>query len=143
MKKRLKGWNSCIIVGNLKYDMLDSQNHLWELPPFPTWLKASIASAIQGEDTIDQETIHMSMSPTLEARSYHSMYAFGNHIHVVSVKEHLTISDNGITTTFEWMCVWRPNDQRPIVANLEYVGWVKGILELNYGVLNIAVLLCN
>jgi len=50
---------------------------------------------------IDQETIHMSMSLTLEARSYRSMYAFGNHIYVVSAKKHFTISDSGIVTTFE------------------------------------------
>jgi hypothetical protein len=28
---------------------------------------------------------------------------------------------------------------RLVVANLEYVGWVEEILELNYGVLNIVV----
>jgi len=38
---------------------------------------------------IDQETIHMSMSLTLEGRSYQSMYAFGNHIHMVNAKDHL------------------------------------------------------
>jgi hypothetical protein len=32
---------------------------------------------------------------------------------------------------------------RLVVANLEYVGWVEKILELNYGVLNTVVLLCN
>jgi hypothetical protein len=35
------------------------------------------------------------------------------------------------------------DDQRPIFAKLEYVGWVEEILELNYGVLNIIVLLRN
>jgi hypothetical protein len=30
--------------------------------------------------------------------------------------------DNGITATFEHVCVLGPNDQRPVVANLEYVG---------------------
>jgi len=71
------------------------------------------------------------------------MYVFGNHICVVNVEEHLTINDSGITTTFEQVCVLGPNDQRPIVANLEYLGWVEEILELNYGVLNTMVLLCN
>jgi hypothetical protein len=76
-------------------------NHLWVLPSFPTWPRASIALAIQGGDTIDQETIHMSMSPMLKTRSYQSMYAFGNHIQVVSAKEHFTTSDSGVATTFE------------------------------------------
>jgi hypothetical protein len=71
------------------------------------------------------------------------MYAFGNHIHVVSVEEHLTTNDSGVNATFEHVCVSGPNDQRSVVANLKYVGWVKEILELNYGVLNTMVLLCN
>jgi hypothetical protein len=33
-------------------------------------------------------------------------------------------------------------DLRPVAADLEYVGWVEEILEVNYGVLNIVVL-CN
>jgi hypothetical protein len=45
--------------------------------------------------------------------------------------------------TFEQECVLGSNDQRPILAKLEYVGWVEEILELNYGVFNIVVLLCN
>jgi hypothetical protein len=71
------------------------------------------------------------------------MYAFGNHIHVVNAKEHLTTYDNGVVATFEQACDSRPNDQKPIIAKLKYVGWVEEILELNYGVLNIVVLLCN
>jgi len=85
----------------------------------------------------------MSMSLMLEAKSYRSMYAFENHICVVNAKEHLTTNDNGITAMFEQVCVSRPNDQRPILAHLECVGWVEEILELNNGVLNIVVLLCN
>lgn len=32
--------------------------------------------------------------------------------------------------------------QCPILVKLEYVGWVEEILALNYGVLNIVVMLC-
>jgi hypothetical protein len=69
------------------------------------------------------------------------MYVFGNHIHVASVEEHLTTRDNGLVATFEQAYVLGPNDQRLVIAR--YVGWVEEILELNYGVLNIVVLLCN
>jgi hypothetical protein len=37
------------------------------------------------------------------------MYAFGNHIHVVSVKKHLTTYDSGVVATFEQACVSGPN----------------------------------
>lgn len=72
------------------------------------------------------------------------MLAFGNHNRVSNVKEHLTTQNNCIVAAiFEQECVSRPNDRRPMVAKLEYVGWVEEILELNYGILNFVVLLCN
>jgi hypothetical protein len=49
------------------------------------------------------------------------MYAFGNHLHVSRGEEHLTTRDNGIVIMFEQECVSRPNDQRLILAKLEYV----------------------
>lgn len=85
----------------------------------------------------------MSMPPTMEARSYRTMYAFSYCVHVSNVEKHLTTCDNGVATTFEQICILRQNDTRPIVTNFEYVRWVEGILELNYGILKIVVLLCN
>jgi hypothetical protein len=43
----------------------------------------------------------MSMPLALEAWSYSVMYAFGNHIWVSSVEEHLTTFDNVFVATFE------------------------------------------
>jgi hypothetical protein len=71
------------------------------------------------------------------------MYDYGNHTHVLSVEEHTTTSDCGVVVTFEQECMLGWNDQTPIVAKLEYVGWVEKILKLNYGMLNNIVLLCN
>ncbi len=68
---------------------------------------------------------------------------FGNHIRVSSAKEHLTTCDSGVVVTFEQKCVSIPNDYKLVLAKLEYVGWVEGMLKLNYKVLNIVVLLCN
>jgi hypothetical protein len=47
----------------------------------------------------------MSMSPTLEATTYHAMYVFGNHLRVSSGEKHFTTRDNGIVATFEQECV--------------------------------------
>jgi hypothetical protein len=46
-------------------------------------------------------------------------------------------SGSGIERNFEQECVFGSNDQRPTLAKLEE------ILELDYGVFNIVVLLCN
>ncbi len=50
------------------------------------------------------------------------MYAFGNHLRVSSSEKHLTTWDSGIVATFEQESILGPNDQQPILTNLEYVG---------------------
>jgi hypothetical protein len=40
-------------------------------------------------------------------------------------------------------CVLGPNDENPILAKLEYIGWVEIFLEFNYRVLKLVVLFCN
>jgi hypothetical protein len=52
-------------------------------------------------ETIEKDVLHMSMPPTLEVRSYRTMFAFGNHIHVSIAKKHLTTFDRGVATIFQ------------------------------------------
>ncbi len=118
-------------------------DELKEVPPFLVWIRNAIAIAIKNGDKINKNMLHMSMPPKLQARPYRAMYAFGTHIRVSNVEKHLTTLDSGVAATFQHECISRPNDQRSIIAKLEYVGWVEEILELNYGVLKIVVLLCN
>jgi hypothetical protein len=113
------------------------------MPPFAVWIRTAISNAIKDGEEIDKHTLHMSMPPTLATRSYHLIYALGNHIKVSSVEEHLKTLDSGVVATFEHECISRPNDQILMLGKLKYVGWVEEILELNYGILKIVVLLCN
>jgi hypothetical protein len=76
-------------------------NDLAPLPPFAMCIKASIAYAIKNGEIINKVTMHISMPLTLEAMSYQSMYAYGNHICVSSVEEHLRTSDCGVVVTFQ------------------------------------------
>jgi hypothetical protein len=73
------------------------------------WIRASIASTLNDGDTIGKAMVHMSMPSTLEAMSYRTMYAYGNHTCVASAKEHLT-NDYGVVATFEQECILGPND---------------------------------
>jgi hypothetical protein len=50
------------------------------------------------------------------------MYAYGNHIHVASAKENLTMTDCSVVAIFEQECISSPNDQRLVLTQLEYVG---------------------
>ncbi len=116
-------------------------DHLQELPPFLEWIQNAIATTVKEGKVIERDVVHMSMPPTLEVQSYWTMWKFGSHIHVSSIKEHLTTCDNGVITTFEQECVSWPNDQ--LLQNWSMWDGLKKILELNYGVLTMVVLLCN
>ncbi len=118
-------------------------NHLMEVPPFSTWVKYSIVVAIKNGYVIKKDVVHISKPPTLEAKSYQVMWAFGYHIHVSSVGKHLTTCGNGMATNFEEECVLRPNDKNLMLAKLEYMGWVEEISKQNFGVLKMVVLFCN
>ncbi len=113
------------------------------MPPFPVWIRTAISNAIKDGEEIDKDTLRMSMAPTLARRPYHLIYALRNHIKVWSVEEHLKTVESCVVATFEHDCISRPNDQILVPAKLKYVRWVEEILELNYGILKIVVLLCN
>jgi hypothetical protein len=60
------------------------------------------------------------------------MWAYGNHLRVESVERHLKTLDSGIAATFRRPCRSGLRDPNPVVADLEYVGSLQEILELNY-----------
>jgi hypothetical protein len=51
--------------------------------------------------------------------------------------------DFGVAITFTIMCKSSGQDNSPIKVDLEYVGWVEEILELDYGTTCVIVLFCN
>lgn len=54
------------------------------------WIRNSIVTAIKEGDKLEKDVVHLSMPPTLEDRSYRTMWAFGNHNRVSSAKVHST-----------------------------------------------------
>jgi len=118
-------------------------DHFMEVPPFATLVKYSIVAIIKNGYVIKRDVVHMLMPPTLEAKSYQVMWAFGNHICVSNVGKHFTTCDSGVATNFEEECVSGPNDKNLVFAKVEYMGWVEEISKLNYGVLKIVVLFCD
>jgi hypothetical protein len=75
----------------------------------------------------------LNIPPTIKAIAYRSTYAYGNHIRVKSVETNLVIMDSGVAAVFGTTCRSNVNDKNPIEAEVEYVGYVEEILELNYG----------
>jgi hypothetical protein len=75
----------------------------------------------------------LNIPPTIKAIAYRSTYAYGNHIRVKSAETNLVTMDYGVAAVFGTTCHSNVNDKNPIEAEVEYVGYMEEILELNYG----------
>jgi hypothetical protein len=119
---------------------LQYPDELRPLPPYKNWILPTISKTINDGENIEEEVIQLSIPPTMKATAYRSTYAYGNHIRVKSAETNLVTMDSGVATIFGTPCRSNVN---PIEAEVESVGYVEEILELNYGTTCVIVLLCN
>jgi hypothetical protein len=122
---------------------LQYPDELRPLPPYKNWILPTISKTINDGENIEEEVIQLSIPPTMKATAYRSTYAYGNHIRVKSVETNLVTMDSGVATIFGTPCRSNVNDRNSIEAEVESVGYVEEILELNYGTTCVIVLLCN
>jgi hypothetical protein len=118
---------------------------LAEPPSFTEWLEGEVERE-QQDETIQNpanDVIRLASPPSPRATKFRSMWAFRNHLRVASVEANLKTCDSGVAATFSRPCIAGVRDRNPIVANIEYVGNLEEILELNYGGLMVTVLACR
>lgn len=77
------------------------------------------------------------------AAAYKSMSAFGNYYQVLSAKRPLKTCDSGVAATFRQVCRNETRNGNQVNADVEYVGHIEEILELNYRRHCVVVLVCN
>jgi hypothetical protein len=97
----------------------------------------------EGTEEVKEDVRALMLPPSDQAKSYQSMYAFGNHVRVRSAQAQLTTMDSGVAATFRQLCRSGMKDTNPKSADLEYVGWVEEILSVDYGHFEVVVLYCN
>jgi hypothetical protein len=117
-------------------EMCDEDFHVW----FP---KAVIRAIEDGDEEVPTDVLALTLPPSDYAKSYRSMYAFGNHLRVRSAEAQLTTADSGVAATFRQLCRASTKDTNLRAAELEYVGWVEEILSVDYGQFEVVVLYCN
>jgi len=81
---------------------------------------------------VDADVVDTARGPLEVVVSYKSMYAFGNHFRVRSSEQSLKTFDSGVAATFRQVCQNEIRDAHQVDADVEYVGHVEEILELNY-----------
>jgi len=111
---------------------------------FHVWLPKAVIQAIEERnEEVPPDVKALMLPPSDMAKSYRSMYAFGNHIRVRSAEAQLTTVDSGVAATFRQLCRAGMRDTNLRAAELEYVGWVEEILAMDYGHFEVVVLFCN
>ena len=83
------------------------------------------------------------MPPSRNAKSYKSMYAYGNHIRVRNIESNMNTCDSGVAAIFLQACRVSNDDQNVRTTNLEYIGWMEEIIGVDYGEFEFIVLYCT
>jgi len=94
-------------------------------------------------DNVEDDVKALMYPPSRDAKSYRSMYAYGNHIRVCGAEVDLSTCDSGVAPTFSQECRASSGDQNMRTANLEYIGWVDEIIGVDYGKFELIVLYCS
>jgi hypothetical protein len=115
-----------------------------EIPAFSAWLEADVKATIDEGMVVPEDVEDSSKPPNLQAQRYGSIYSYGYHFRVKSAEDsaHNTC-DSGVAAIFRRPCRSGRRDPNPVDANLEYIGQIMEIVELNYGRHCTVVLVCE
>jgi hypothetical protein len=116
---------------------------LSKIPEFAQWVLEEVRREQQVGAILDPMVVDTARGPLNAAHAYKSMYAFGNHYRVLSSEQQLKTCDSGIAATFRQVCRNGTRDVNQVNADVEYVGHIEEILELNYRCHCVVVLVCD
>ena len=110
---------------------------------FAQWVIEEVRRDQQVGGILDPMVVDTARGPLNVAHAYKSMYAFGNHYRVLSSEQPLRTCDSGVAATFKQVCRNGSRDVNQVNADVEYVGHIEEILELNYRRHCVVVLVCD
>lgn len=114
-----------------------------EFPQFADWLAAEVHTCQQNGIGVPQSVVDSSKRPSLMAKKFRALNAYGNHYRVRTAELSLRTCDSGVAAVFRRP--WRSGvrDQNPVEAAVEYVGHLHEILELDYTTHCVVILVCE
>ena len=109
-----------------------------------TWLQNDVQHALNEGQEVLPEVLDSSELPSLRAKKYRSMYAYGYHFRVRSAEQSITSTcDSGVAAVFRQPCRSGRQDRNIVNEELEYVGQIDEIVELDYGGHCVVLLVCD
>ena len=115
-----------------------------EISSFSEWLEQEVQNDLQQGMVVPEDVEDSSKKPSLEARKFKSMYAYGYHFRVKSAEQSIkNTCDSRVVAIFCQPCRSGRIDQNVVNADLEYIGQIVDIIELDYGRHCIVLLVCD
>lgn len=116
---------------------------LRQLPEFAVWFLEEVRREQQAGLFVENMVLDTARGPLPVACAYKGMYSYGNHYRVLSSEQSLKTTDSGVAATFKQLCRNGIRDTNQVNADIEYVGHIEEILELNYRRHCLVVLVCD
>ena len=111
---------------------------------FSHWLRERVQAMADEGQAPHVSLVTLSKLPIPIVQRHNSMYAYGYHFRVDNEQGQSHISfDSGVACIATQTCRSSRADQHPIEADLQYVGVVKDIIEVDYGHIQYTVLKCS
>jgi hypothetical protein len=100
-------------------------------------------TCLENNVEVPQNVIDSSKPPSLVAQKFRAITAYGNHYRVKTAELSLTTCDSGVAAIFKRPCRSGIRDQNPVQAEVEYVGNLQEIVELDYSSHCVIILVCE
>ena len=113
-----------------------------DVPPFSAWLEGYVKNAMDLAVDIDEDLIRIAQPPSRLALRFSRMWAYGNHYRTDNEqhsRRHSTY-DSAICTIFTETAEGGDGDNGLTEATLKYVGILKDILVVSFGVLKVTLI---
>ena len=113
-------------------------------PAFTSWLRDRVQQMVIDRERPSISLVTMSRPPFPTVKHYSSMWAHGYHFRVDDEdgRDHISF-DAGVAAIFTQECRSSRADRHSVEAALNYVGIIKDIVVVDYGIHQYKVLKCS
>lgn len=99
----------------------------------------------EANEEVSLEVCYLCQLPSPDVSEFKAMWAYGNHFRAeMPLSGNTFLSyDFGIAVVARTTCQSSTQDQRPVEADLQYVGIVRKIIRVSYATLRVNVMKCS
>ena len=112
---------------------------------FSTWLDRRVDNMMSANEDVSPELRNLAQLPLPWVYEYKRMWAYGNHYRTedLGIGNPFVTYDSGVACVASTLCQASSTDQRPVEANLMYVGILRRIIQVNYAFKKINLMECS